>query len=121
MALMFVAVVQSHATPIRPDLKKLLSEPQPKADLPLARAGWNGPETPPPSDGYADSSVERSMLAARASRASVAAATVPDYRAVAGILLVILLLRRIRKQPRLEVVSSHVPSTGRSGGMSRAA
>lgn len=100
--MVFVFLMRSEATPIRPDLNTVLQKAQqdPPQQMPLARAGWNGPEMTPPSQNansiYNQYGPEAS---ARHARASLLAAATPDYRAVAGILLVILLLRRMR-QPR---------------------
>ncbi len=98
--LLFIAVVQSQATPIRPDLKQVLAEAAADhTEFPLARAGWHGPEAQQPPQTAPNPTLERLGPAGstRAARASLLAAFVPDYRAVAGILLVILLLRRIRR------------------------
>lgn len=101
--LLMVAVLRSDATPIRPDLKKVLAEPQPEAtQFPLARAGWDGPEVQPSSRVAPNATLEQFGPAgsARQARASLIAVAMPDYRAVTGILLVILLLRRIRVTQR---------------------
>ncbi len=98
--LLFIAVVQSRATPIRPDVKQVLAEAgADQAEFPLARAGWNGPETQQSPQAAPNPTLERLGPAgsARAARASLLAAFVPDYRALAAIVLIILLLRRIRQ------------------------
>jgi hypothetical protein len=106
--LVFVSLMQSEATPIRPDLEKLVQQPQgQQRQFPLARAGWNGPEQTPNSRTvnatYEELSPEAS---ARHARAALRAAAIPDYRAVAGILLVILLLRRIRHPEKLSLAAT---------------
>jgi hypothetical protein len=111
--MVFVAVVHSQATPVRPDLNRLLQEPQERpGDFPLARAGWNGPEARPVS--HPGSAYEELSPAASAhhARAALLAAATPDYRAVAGILLVILMLRRMRHPRKLAPVSSISSGTG---------
>lgn len=104
--LVFVAVMQSHATPIQPDLNKVLQESQEPRQFPLARAGWNGPEktgaSRPVNETYEELGPEAS---ARQARAALRAAAIPDYRAVAGILLVILLLRRIHLERKTAPVA----------------
>lgn len=94
-----LTVIRAEATPIRPDVRKVLAEPQPSADdFSPARAGWNGPETAssaqPVNTTYEQLSPANT---ARTVRASLIAAALPDYRVLAAILLVILLLRRIRQ------------------------
>ncbi len=110
--LLYVAVVQSQATPIRPDLKRVLVQPAADAaQFPLARAGWNGPENQQSPQAAPNPTLEEFGPAgtARAVRASLAAAFIPDYRAVAAIGLIILLLRRLRraelKQRRARVLA----------------
>jgi hypothetical protein len=98
--LLFATVVRSNATPIRPALKKMLAPTQDQGHFPLARAGWDGPEAPAAQQFPRNATLEQigPEASARAARASLKAAALPDYRAVAGILLVILLLRRIRAE-----------------------
>ncbi len=92
----FILIGQANATPIRPDLQKLLDQPQEAAtQFVPARAGWQGPEmstTVPKNADLLDQSV-----AARNVRASLIAVAVPDLRIVALIVLTILLLRRMRR------------------------
>ena len=121
--LLFAALMHSEATPIRPDLKKMLAQPQEPAEYPLARAGWNGPETTPPPEVNSNATLERLGPAASAHEAhrSIKTAAVPDFRAVAGILLCILLLRRIRSAPKMARAVSDDPAQSRSEELSRAA
>ena len=94
--LLFLAATQSEATPIRPNVKKLLSQPeQSEIHLGPARAGWNGPEIAQAG--------ESSSLAlfggasdAQEVRESLISAFIPDPRAAAFLLAVILLLRQFR-------------------------
>ncbi len=88
------------ATPIQPDLEKLLSKPHSEQEwFEPARAGWDGPETEP-------FGLSRSAFAlqnfgpaetARAARASFLAAAVPDPRIWACVCVLILLLRRFKR------------------------
>src|SRR5574337_1992366 len=78
--LLFVALTQSEATPIRPDVKKLVNQPQrPDIHFAPARAGWNGPE-------MARSGEDTGMALfgaatdPQAVRASLASAFIPDPR-----------------------------------------
>jgi len=94
--LLWAAAVDSKATPIRPNLERVLAQPQESVQFPVARAGWDGP--PASAQGGSNPTLERigPEASARAAQRSLKAAAIPDYRAVAGILLVILLLRRIQ-------------------------
>lgn len=113
-----LTVIRAEATPIRPDVRKVLSQPQPSPDnFSPARAGWNGPETASSTQVVNTTYEQLSPAAtARTVRQSLIAAALPDYRILAAILLVILLLRRIRKayqNAHLAAVSAPVP-TGRT-------
>jgi hypothetical protein len=97
----------SHASPIRPDVRKLLS--QPPIQMPQyvpARAGWNGPEistartAPNPTlESLSPAATQREV------RSTLMAMMMPDLRILALLALVILLLRRIRKHPRVPAAS----------------
>lgn len=98
--LLVLAIMRAEATPIRPDIKKVLSQPdQPKTAFAPARAGWNGPD---PQVRAANATYDRlgPQSTARNVRSSLLAAALPDYRILAGLALVILLLRRIRTTRR---------------------
>jgi hypothetical protein len=96
--LLFVALVQggAGATPIQPDVRQLVEqqqEPPPKFEP--ARAGWNGPET------ASGSSLPLELTRAaqtRAVRRALAIVVTPDPRALAMILLLIVLLRKLREK-----------------------
>ncbi len=85
------------ATPIKPDIKKLVAEPQqPQTPYMPARAGWNGPEmqkvpvdAAPPAFSHAGT--------ARAIRASLLAAIVPDWRMALALAIAIFVLRRLQR------------------------
>jgi hypothetical protein len=93
----FLVAVACHATPIKPDLKKLLAQPVPKAPVYIpARAGWDGPEQKPPQESIYFQRYGP-QASARAMRANLLAAAVPDWRTVLGLVALIFLLRRLRK------------------------
>ena len=108
----FLCATFAQATPIKPDLKKLLSQPQPrKQEYIPARAGWDGPELPAvQSNIYMEH--YGAEASSRAVRASLVAAAVPDWRAVLAVVAAILLLRRLRKAtPEEAPASYHEPGT----------
>ena len=97
----------AQASPIRPDIKKLLAEPtvQTPQYVP-ARAGWNGSEissartAPNPTyESLSPAASEREL------RATLYATMMPDLRILALLVLVILLLRRIRKHEHVPAVA----------------
>lgn len=92
-----LAVIKVEATPIQPDIGKVVARPtQNNQNFAPARAGWDGSEMPANSH-VANSTFDQLGPASTARHVQQAlfGAFVPDYRAVAGILLVIMLLRRI--------------------------
>lgn len=94
--LLFLAATQSEATPIRPNVKKLLNQPPPQQmHFAPARAGWNGPEIAQSGAGV-NPILFGSSLDAQAVRDSVISALIPDPRMAALLLAVILLLRQFR-------------------------
>jgi hypothetical protein len=121
--LLFAALMHSEATPIHPDLKKMLAQPQEPAEYPLARAGWNGPETSPAPEVSPNPTLERlgPAASAREAHTSLKTAVIPDFRAVAGVLLCILMLRRIRSGPKTSRAKSDDATQRRSEEFSRAA
>ena len=91
---MMLAVLPAGATPIRPDVQRLLASPQAPTQFIPARAGWHGPETP--ARAQAIKSQIDGVTSARAVRASLVAAAIPDPWAVLAIVAAILLLRWMR-------------------------
>ncbi len=93
--------VQAFAVPVKPDLEQILKEQQqrPRHYEP-ARAGWNGPEMVKPQESSPNPVYEAYGPAstARAIRASLRAAAIPDPVALLGIGMLILLLRMVRAQ-----------------------
>jgi hypothetical protein len=96
--LVFVLAAAAAATPIQPDLEKLLSKPHSEQQrFEPARAGWDGPETESSGFSRPASFFLRNFgpaETARAARASFLAATVPDPKIWACLCALILLMRR---------------------------
>jgi hypothetical protein len=95
--LIFVLAATAAATPIQPDLEKLLSKPHSEQQwFEPARAGWDGPETEVSGLSRSGSILEKFGPAetARIVRASFLAAAVPDPRIWGCLCALILLLRR---------------------------
>jgi hypothetical protein len=93
--LMFAALAQgtAHASPIPPDIKRMLAQPQTEpVKFEPARAGWNGPEMTPATLPAALSSAAR----VRAIHRTLALVMTPDPRAVFAILAAIVVLRKLR-------------------------
>jgi hypothetical protein len=93
----------ANATPIRPDVKKLLAAPPGSTvQFAPARAGWNGPEAP--SAKHAGLNPELAGITAAAARIefknAILSALVPDPRITAAIMLTIVFLRRWLMQKR---------------------
>jgi hypothetical protein len=99
---LLVAVVQAQATPIRPDIRKMVDEPQQDstAQFVPARAGWDGPEMASSRAPAVNESLEamNGRGLARARRAELISAATPDPRAILGIAALIFLLRLLKKQ-----------------------
>lgn len=98
---LFLAAVNAEAAPIRPDIRKLVSEPQQDstAELGPARAGWDGPEMSRDAQQVNPTlAIYDGAVAARAARITLLRAAIPDPRALLGIMAVILLLRLLRKR-----------------------
>jgi hypothetical protein len=92
--LVFAAVAD--ATPVEPDMKELLANQPPKtSQFAPARAGWYpaGASRPAPNLELESFSTAHT---ARAAKAALRAAAVPHPLAIAGILGMIFLLRRLR-------------------------
>jgi len=107
IAVMAGTLMPLSATPIRPDIRKLVSEPGENAtQFAPARAGWNGPEVPTTHANSMNPAVERLSPAAtaRAAKASLVAAALPDWRILLAILAVIGMLRYFRRKTTLERV-----------------
>jgi hypothetical protein len=97
-ACLFLAAVNADATPLRPDIRKLVAQPRETMQFAPARAGWDGPETARDDAGAGGpTSAQLTMAAAqRSSRAALLTAALPDPRAVIAIVAAILMLRLLR-------------------------
>lgn len=102
-----LAVMRAEAMPIKPDVRKVLSQPRvPPTQFVPARAGWDGPESMRSASFNSTYEQFGPSGTARAVKSSLISAALPDYRALAAIALVILLLRRMRKDRRQAEVAS---------------
>ncbi len=91
----FLAAIDADATPIRPNIRKLVTENQatpPQASP--ARAGWDGPEMPRPD--FRTSPELDPAVTLRANKAALITAAVPDPRAVLAVVIIIFLMRALR-------------------------
>jgi hypothetical protein len=101
----------AHASPIRPDLKKILA--QPPAVMPQfvpARAGWNGPEIAT-AKSAPNATLESLSPAgtARVVQSSLVTTMVPDFRIVALLGFMILLLRRVYRYEQERTAAAYGP------------
>ncbi len=96
MFLLFAALSKANASPIHPDIKQLVNEPAgPPPKFEPARAGWNGPESTPPS--VAGLPLELTAAGrAEMVRQALALVMIPDPRVLAAILASIFLLRKLQ-------------------------
>ena len=91
----FLSAIDADATPIRPNIRKLVTEnqtPPPRAEP--ARAGWNGPELPPRSAMTIPALDPAVTL--RANKAALLTAAVPDPRAILAVVAIVFLMRLLR-------------------------
>ena len=103
-ACLFLAAVNADATPLRPDIRKLVAQPRDRVQFAPARAGWDGPETASgAASGLEPTAIDVTQTAAqRASRAAVLTAALPDPRAIVAIVAAILMLRVLRWRHEIE-------------------
>ena len=105
LAAVLALALTASATPIRPDIRKLVAEPsQETIQFAPARAGWNGSEAAVNNAQFTNPAVERltPAAAAREVRASMLALAVPDWRILAAIVGLIVVLRVARHKLRPE-------------------
>ena len=97
-ACLVLAALDADATPLRPDIRKLVAQPRDTMQFAPARAGWDGPESGRNDAGETGpTSAELTMAAAqRSSRAALLTAALPDLRLVVAIVAAILMLRLLR-------------------------
>jgi hypothetical protein len=105
-----LAVVEAQATPIRPDIRRIVEEPQQDstAQFMPARAGWDGPEMASGQAAGVNVSLDAMTGSGRghSGRAELITAATPDPRAILGIAAVIFLLRLLKKQDRNRVAAA---------------
>ncbi len=110
---MFCLIVwgtNAHATPVQPDIHEILAQPHaPSRPFPVARAGWNGPETPPSPQAAPNRILETFGAAAqrREIKRGLLAIAIPDPRAVAAIQTAIVVLRRAQRPPAAPRLVEH--------------
>ncbi len=108
----FLTFAPAMATPIRPDLKKLLDSPRPNMHFAPARAGWNGPE-----EGSAQRDQQKEIEGIGATshqsviKESLLQAVTPDWRVFLALGALIFLLRELRRRttPALTPASYPIP------------
>jgi hypothetical protein len=102
IVLLVLTAVKAQATPIRPDIRKIVDQPQQDASAQFipARAGWDGPEMASGRSPAVNPSLEAMAGSglARARRAELITAATPDPRAILAIAALIFLLRLLKKQ-----------------------
>ncbi len=106
--LVLVLAAGAAATPIQPDIEKLLSKPHSEHQwFEPARAGWEGPEAEASGPSRTSLVLEEFGPAetARLARASFLAAAVPDPRVWACLCALIFILRK-RKRATPELVKA---------------
>ena len=105
VAAILAMALSASATPIRPDIHKLVAEPsQETIQFAPARAGWNGSEAAVNNAQFTNPAMERltPAAAAREVRASLLALAVPDWRILLAIVGLIVVLRKARRKLRPE-------------------
>jgi len=119
LGILALAAGLAQATPVQPDVRKLLAEPQAAPmHFPPARAGWHGPEGTV-SEANLNPLLRSVTPAAQvaAMRASMMQVLVPDPRMLAAILGMILIMRRFaRRRPTVrgpQLVTSRPQQTER--------
>jgi hypothetical protein len=109
--LLFATVAFATATPIQPDIKKLLSTPRPTQHFPPARVGWNGPEAATTS-AEALPAVQFDGIASQGNyRQSLIQLATPDWRIFLALGALIFLLRLLRERsvPATTPVAYRIP------------
>jgi hypothetical protein len=94
------------ATPIQPDIKKLLSTPRPTQHFAPARVGWNGPEAAASSEAIPAESLGNIGPRTDQRQALIQLAT-PDWRIFLALGALIFLLRLLRKRATLAAASAN--------------
>ena len=111
LLILLAFVIPAAATPKRPDLKKLLAQPQVKPEPYIpARAGWDGPEQNPKSIAYFQQLTE--LDSAQANRATLFNILLPDWRVLLSLLATIFVLRYLKKATPEASQASHQQPPG---------
>ena len=98
MLVLLASVSTAMATPIQPDIKKLLSTPRPTQHFAPARVGWNGPEAATVSAAAVSTGHFGDVHAQRDFRQALIELATPDWRVFLALGALILLLRQLRKR-----------------------
>ncbi len=112
--LALIGGMSAEATPIRPDLRKLLEQvPDQNPQFAPARAGWEGPEAAKTPESSPNPVLEKfsPVASARAARASLITAAIPDWRIALALLALILFLRKFREGRDATPASTLIPET----------
>lgn len=106
--LLFATATFAAATPIQPDIKKLLSTPRPTQHFPPARVGWNGPEAATAS---AEALPATQFTSQANFRQSLIQLATPDWRIFLALGALIFLLRMLRQRsaPATAPVAYRIP------------
>jgi hypothetical protein len=96
--LLVAAAGMATATPIQPDIKKLLSTPRPTQHFAPARVGWNGPEVAKVSTEALPAAHFGALGVQRDVRPTWVQLITPDWRVFLALGALILLLRQLRKR-----------------------
>jgi hypothetical protein len=114
ISLSALSLSSANATPIKPDMKKLLAAP-PGSTIQFApaRAGWNGPEAPTAERGKLNPELARiTPAAARLEmKNAILSAVIPDPRVTVSIILAILVLRRMLKSKAAQPQAGTIADT----------
>ncbi len=109
--LLLTFAIPAAATPKRPDLKKLLFQPQTKPEPYVpARAGWEGPEQNPKSVAYFQQLA--ALDSSQANRATLFNILIPDWRVIISLLATIFVLRCLRRATPDQLQASHQQPPG---------
>ncbi len=94
--LVMMGQAKAYATPIRPDVRQLVQQPEgPPPQFEPARAGWKGSETTATTGLPMELTQEAQV---RAARHALWTLLTPDPKALAAIVVLILMLRWLRLQ-----------------------
>ena len=98
MLVLLASASMALATPIQPDIKKLLSTPRPTQHFAPARVGWNGPEAATVSAASVSTARFGDVRAQGDSRQALIELATPDWRVFLALGALIFLMRQLRKR-----------------------